>query len=132
MYSHLSILSLSFWATWDLLRKSMPTAIVSRVFPALSCTSFKVSGLILRSLIHFELILIPSDRHVSSFSLLQADNQFSQQHLLKRLSLTTLSKINWAWIHIQVLYSVPLVFIICFCASTVLFLLLWLCVCAEI
>jgi hypothetical protein len=28
------------------------------------------------------------------------------------------------WIHIQILYSVPLVFIICFCASTMLFLLL--------
>jgi hypothetical protein len=31
--------------------------IVSSVFPDFSYTSFKVSGLILRSLIHFELIL---------------------------------------------------------------------------
>jgi hypothetical protein len=33
----------------------MPVA--SNVFPALSCTSFKVPKLILRSSIHFELIL---------------------------------------------------------------------------
>jgi hypothetical protein len=32
------------------------------VFPALSCTSFKVSGLILRSLVHFELILAQGER----------------------------------------------------------------------
>jgi hypothetical protein len=35
---------------------SMP--INSSVFPALSCTSFKVLGLILGPLIHFELILV--------------------------------------------------------------------------
>jgi hypothetical protein len=76
----------------------------SRVFLALSCTN-KVrngSGLILRSLIHFELTQVQGDRHESSFSFLQADNHFSQQHLLKRLSflhhmsLTSLSKIKWA------------------------------------
>jgi hypothetical protein len=32
-----------------------------------------------------------------------------------------------SWIHIWVFYSVSLAFIICFCASTMLFLLLWLC-----
>jgi hypothetical protein len=64
----------------------LPIPVVFRVFPPLSCTNFKVSSLILRSLIHFELILVHDDRHVSSFSFLQADNHFSQQHLLKRLS----------------------------------------------
>jgi hypothetical protein len=74
--------------------------IASRVFPALSYTNFKVSGLILRSLIHFELILVQGERHGSSFSFLQADNHFSQQYLLKRLStlhhmfLEPLSKIS--------------------------------------
>jgi hypothetical protein len=38
--------------------------IVSSVFPALSCTSFKVSGLTLRSLIHFELVLVQGEEHV--------------------------------------------------------------------
>jgi hypothetical protein len=66
--------------------KSLPILIASRVFSALSCTNCKVSGLILRSLIHFELIVVQSDRHESSFSFLQADSHFSQQHLLKRLS----------------------------------------------
>jgi hypothetical protein len=60
--------------------------IASGLFPALSYTSFKVLGLILSSLIHFELILIQGDKHESSFSFLQADNHFSQQHLLKGLS----------------------------------------------
>jgi hypothetical protein len=34
----------------------LPIPITSRVFPTLSCTNFSVSGLILMSLIHFELI----------------------------------------------------------------------------
>jgi hypothetical protein len=53
------------------------------ILPAVLCTSFKVSGLILRALIHFELTLVQGDRHGSSFSFLQADNHFSQQHVLK-------------------------------------------------
>jgi hypothetical protein len=55
----------------------------SRVFLDLSCTNCKDLGLMLMSLIHFELILVQGDRHGSSFSFLQADNHFSQQHLLK-------------------------------------------------
>jgi hypothetical protein len=112
----------------------MPVA--SSVFPALSCTSFKDSGLIFRSLIHFKLILVQGDRHTFSFSFLHADNYFSQQHMLKRLSflhdifLAPLSKTKWAgWIHIHILYSVPLVFIFVFvpipcclyCYSSVLY-----------
>jgi hypothetical protein len=42
-------------------------------FPAFFCTNFKVSDLIVRSLIHFELILVQGDKHGSSFSFLQAD-----------------------------------------------------------
>jgi hypothetical protein len=58
-----------------------------------------VSGLILRSLIHFDLILVQGDKHGSSFNFLQTDNHFSQQHLLKGLHhifLAPLSKIRWA------------------------------------
>jgi hypothetical protein len=50
--------------------------ISSNVFPAYSCTSFKVSGLIIRSLIDFEVILVQGERHGSSFSFLHADTQF--------------------------------------------------------
>jgi hypothetical protein len=66
MKSNLSILSLSCWAAGVLLRKSLPIPITSRVFPAPSCTNVRISGLISRSLIHFELILVQGDRHGSS------------------------------------------------------------------
>jgi hypothetical protein len=86
MKSHLSILSLSCWVVGVLLRKTLLVCIVFMVVPVLSCTNCKVSGLILRSLIHFELILVQGDKHGSSFSFLQAGRHFSPQHLLKRLS----------------------------------------------
>jgi hypothetical protein len=57
--------------------------IASSVFPALSCTTFKVSGLILRFLIHFQFIIAQREKHGSSFSFLQTDSQFSQQHWLR-------------------------------------------------
>jgi hypothetical protein len=59
--------------------------VCSSVFPTTSCSCFKVSDLLLRSLIHFELILAQCERQGSSFSLLHMDIQFSQQHLLKRV-----------------------------------------------
>jgi hypothetical protein len=37
------------------------------VFPALSCTNFQVSGLTLRSLIHFELILVQGEKDMDLF-----------------------------------------------------------------
>jgi hypothetical protein len=49
---------LSCWAAGVQLRKSLPIPIASRVFPALLCTNYKVSSLISRSLIDFELILV--------------------------------------------------------------------------
>jgi hypothetical protein len=100
MKSHLSILSHSCWADGVLLRNSLPVPITSWVFPALSCTNFRVSCLTLRSLIHLDLILEQGDKHGSSFSFF-ADRYFSQQHLLKRLSflhriyLDPLSKTRW-------------------------------------
>jgi hypothetical protein len=119
MKFHLSILTLSCWAAGVLVRKTLPILITSRVFPAGSYTSFRVSGVILRSLIHFELILVQGDKHGSSFSYLQTNKHFSQ-HLLKRLSflhriflghIFLKNKVSIAmWIHIRVLYSVLLVF----------------------
>ena len=49
--------------------------------------SFIVSGLTFRSLIHFEFIFVYGVRKCSSFILLSVVDQFSQHHLLKRLSL---------------------------------------------
>ena len=45
------------------------------------------SGLTFRSLIHFEFIFVYGVRKCSSFILLEVVDQFSQHHLLKRLSL---------------------------------------------
>ena len=51
-----------------------------------SSGSFIVSGLTFRSLIHFEFIFVYGVRKCSGFILLQVVDQFSQHHLLKRLS----------------------------------------------
>uniref|UniRef100_A0A8C6CWZ3 Uncharacterized protein n=1 Tax=Moschus moschiferus TaxID=68415 RepID=A0A8C6CWZ3_MOSMO len=56
------------------------------VLPTFSSRSFIVSGLTFSSLIHFEFILVYGVRKCSSFILLQVAEQFSQHHLLKRLS----------------------------------------------
>jgi hypothetical protein len=66
-------------------RKLLPIPVCSCVFHTLSCSCFKVSGLILRSLIHFELILAQDERKGSNFNLLHAHIQFSQHHLVKTL-----------------------------------------------
>ena len=56
------------------------------VLPMFSSRSFIVSGLTFRSLIHFEFIFVYGIRRCSSFLLLQVVDQFSQHHLLNRLS----------------------------------------------
>ena len=57
------------------------------VLPMFSSRSFIVPGLTFRSLIHFEFIFVYGVRKCSNFILLQVVDQFSQHHLLKRLSL---------------------------------------------
>ena len=52
-----------------------------------SSNSFIVSGLTFRSLIHFEFIFVYDVRKYSNFIFSHVAFQFSQQHLLKRLSL---------------------------------------------
>ena len=52
-----------------------------------SSKSFIVSGLTFRSLVHFEFISVYGDRKSSNFIFLHVTVQFSQHHLLKRLSL---------------------------------------------
>ena len=51
-----------------------------------SSKRFIVSGLTFRSLIHFEFIFVAGVRKCSNFILLHVAVQFSQHHLLKRLS----------------------------------------------
>ena len=52
-----------------------------------SSKSFIVSGLMFRFLIHFEFIFVYGVKKSSNFILLHVAVQFSQHHLLKRLSL---------------------------------------------
>jgi hypothetical protein len=90
------------------------------------CSSFKVSGLILRFLIHFELILVQGERQGSGFSL---------QHLWKRLSFYTMrfelfcqKSVECSCINSYLgLLFCSLVFMSVFCANTILLLLLWHC-----
>uniref|UniRef100_A0A8C3W7Q1 Uncharacterized protein n=1 Tax=Catagonus wagneri TaxID=51154 RepID=A0A8C3W7Q1_9CETA len=56
------------------------------VWPMFSSKSFIVFGLIFRSLIHFEFIFVYGFRKCSNFILLHVAVQFSQHHLLNRLS----------------------------------------------
>ena len=77
----------------------------SSVLPMFSSKSFIVSGLTFRSLIHFEFIFVYGVRQCSNFILLHVAVQFSQHHLLKRLSLLhciflpPLSKISYPQVH---------------------------------
>ena len=60
----------------------------SSVLPMFSSKSFIFSGLTFRSLIHFEFIFVYGIRKCSNLILLHVAVQFSQHHLMKRLSLT--------------------------------------------
>ena len=71
------------------------------VLPMFSFKNFIVSGLMFRSLVHFEFIFVRGVRKCVNFILLHIAVQFSQHHLLKRLSylhgifLPPLSKITY-------------------------------------
>ena len=74
---------------------------LSQCSACFSSKSFIVSGPTYRSLIHFEFIFVYGVRACPNFLLLHIGVQFSQHHLLKRLSflycinLSPLSNISW-------------------------------------
>ena len=85
-----------------------------------SSRSFIVSGLTFRSLIHFEFVFVYGVIKYSSFTLLQVVKQFSQHHLLKRLSFFPLhilasfveDKVSLGtWIYLWAFCSVSLIYI---------------------
>ena len=88
------------------------------VLPMFSSRSFIVSGLMFRSLIHFEFIFVYCVRKCSSFILLQVVDQFPQHHLLKiAFSLLYVlasfvdDKVSiGAWIYLRAFYFVPLIY----------------------
>ena len=77
----------------------------SNVLSVFSSKSFIVSGLTCESLIHLEFIFVCGVRKCSNFILLHVAVQFSQRHLLKRLSLPhclflpPLSKLRYPEVH---------------------------------
>ena len=90
------------------------------VLPMFPSRNFIVSGLTFRSLIHFQFIFVYGVRKCSSIILLQVVDQFSQHHLLKRLSFFPLyilasfvkDKVSiGSWIYLWAFYSVPLIYI---------------------
>ena len=89
------------------------------VLPMFSSKNFIVSGLTFRSLILFEFILVYGVGECSNFILFHVAVQFSQHHLLKRLSflhcifLPPLSKevTICAWVYLWAFYPVALIYI---------------------
>ena len=76
-------------------------------------------GVLCKSLIHFEFIFTYSMRKQSSLVVLHGAVQFSQHHLLNRLSFLTVCSCFLCyrlltlqiWIHLWVFYSVPLIYV---------------------
>ena len=75
------------------------------VLPIFSSKSFIVSGFTFRCLIHFEFIFVYGVRKCSSVILLQVVAQFSQPHLLKRLSFSPLFIFEEALFNCFLLYT---------------------------
>ena len=84
-----------------------------------SSKSFLVSGITFQSLIHFEFVFVYGVRKCSNFILLPVAVQFSQHHLLKRLSLPLYILASFvenkvligAWVYFWAFSLVPLVYI---------------------
>ena len=91
-------------ASGDLLTKELLPPRSERFLPAFSSRILMASCLTLRYFIHFEFIFVCGVRKWSSFIFLLVAVQFSQHHLLKRLSLfhwilfPALSKISWPYV----------------------------------
>ena len=96
---------------------------IQKLTHTFSFKSVAVSDLMLKSLIHFQLIFVYGIRYGYNFVLLHMEIQFSQHHLLKRLSfphcILWASPLKITWMHhvllyFWALYSVLLVYIYVF------------------
>ena len=67
--------------------KILPLFMSESVLPIFSSKSFRVSGLMFNSLTNFEFIFVYDVRDCSNFIPLKVAVQFSQHHLLKRMSI---------------------------------------------
>ena len=89
------------------------------VLPMFSSRSFIVSGLMFRSLIHFEFIFEYGVRNCSGFILLQVVDQFSQHHLLEIIFNPLYILASFVkdmvsigvWIYLWAFYFFPLIYV---------------------
>ena len=97
--SHLFIFVFTFTSLGSGSNKILLWFMSKNVLTMFFSRSFMVSSLIFKSLIHFEFIFVYGVREYSNFILLHVTVQFSQYHLLKRLSffhwMPTSLYINW-------------------------------------
>ena len=84
--SYLFIFAFISFTLGDRSKKILLQFMSKSVLPMFSLRSFMVLCLAFRSLIHFELIFVYSVRKCSKLIVLHVAVQFSQHHLLKRLS----------------------------------------------
>jgi hypothetical protein len=101
--------------------EGIANAIASSVFPTLSCISFKIPCIILRSLIYFESKFGQNEKKTeSSFSCSAGRHPVFPATCVEDAGNSSIYVLgafvkNYVgiivWIHIQVLYSIPLVFI---------------------
>ena len=86
-----------------------------------------MSGLMFKTLSHFEFIFVHGGKVSSSFVDVHAAEQFSQHHLLKRLPFSPFYVLTFfvkdklmigVWVYFWVLHSVPLLYLSCFCTNT--------------
>ena len=108
----------------------------SSVLPLFSSKSFIASGLTCGSLIYFEFIFVYGVRKYSNFILLHVAVQFSQHHLLKRLSLShciflpLLSKTRCQYVlgfisGLSILFHWSVFLILCQCHTVWMTVTLW-------
>ena len=101
MCSHLFIFFFCMPCLRNISDKILLWAMSEILLPMISPRSFVVLGLIFKSLMHFEFILMYAVRMWPSYIFLRVTIQFSQYHLLNKLSLAyctcllPLSNINW-------------------------------------
>ena len=86
IYAPICLFLLLFPMFWEVGHRGSCCDLCQSVLPMFSSRNFIISGLTFRSLIYFEFIFVYGVRKSSSFILLQVVDQFSQHHLLKRLS----------------------------------------------
>ena len=82
-----------------------------------------MSGLMFKTLSHFEFIFVHGGKVSSSFVDVHAAVQFSQHHLLKRLSFSPFYVLIFfvkdkLMIGVWVFHTVPLLYLSCFCTNT--------------